>query len=190
MAHPFRHYNRLSADNLELNGTALTSSAAELNIMDGVTATAAEINNAVDVSARFVAAGSTLAVTAALHSGKIIKLDTVTGSVCTLPAATGTGNIYRFVTSVLATSNSHIVKVTTTDVFAGAVVTADNADGTATAFGTQATSDTITLNRTTMGSVVKAGDYLEFIDVATGFWHVSGFLVATGTEANPFSATV
>ena len=32
------------SDKLAINGTAITSTAAELNIMDGVTATATEIN--------------------------------------------------------------------------------------------------------------------------------------------------
>ena len=62
-------------------------------------------------AATVVAAGSTLSVTAALHGGKIIALDTATGSVCTLPVASGTGNVYTFITKALATSNSHIIKV-------------------------------------------------------------------------------
>src|SRR5207302_6420926 len=57
-----------------------------------------------------VAAGSTLTLTAATHRGKTIAWDTLTGSVVTLPAATGTGDLYRLVVTVLATSNSHIAK--------------------------------------------------------------------------------
>lgn len=159
-----------------------------------VTATAAEINAATDVSARFVAAGSTLAVTAALHAGKIIQLDTATGSVCTLPAATGTGNIYRFVTSAVATSNSHVIKVTgATTYMNGSLVVVDDADGTCTTFGTTGAttsrSDTITLNRSTTGSV-KVGEYIQLIDVGTGNWSVTGTVIATGSEGTPFSATV
>lgn len=190
MSHPYRHYNRLSADNFELNGTALTSTAAELNIMDGVTATAAEINAAADASARFVAAGSALTLTAASHAGKTIQLDTAAGSTVTLPAATGTGNKYWFCTTVIATSNSHIVKVANaTDVMTGALMTVDNADGTCTVFGTVAASDTITLNRTTTGSV-KIGELFCVEDVKTGYFSVHGFVIATGSEATPFSATV
>ena len=136
-----------------------------------------------------VAAGATLTLTAA-HSGNVINLDTAAGSVVTLPAATGTGNIYEFVTTVIATSNSHIVKVANgTDVLTGALASVDNADGTCTMFGTLAASDTITLNRTDTGSV-KIGERFFVKDVKTGYFAVWGTVVATGTEATPFSAGV
>ena len=144
-----------------------------------------------NVAARVIAAGATLSVTAALHGDKIIALDTAAGSVCTLPAATGTGNVYTFITKALATSNSHVVKVAnSSDTMAGVISVGDNADGTSTGFSTQATSDTITLNRTTTGSVVIGGDRIVLTDIATNKWSVSGCLVGTGGEATPFSATV
>lgn len=137
-----------------------------------------------------VSAGSTLTVTAAAHAGKIIALDAAAGSTVTLPAATGTGNVYTFVTKVIATSNSHIIKVANaTDVFSGSLTVVDNADGTATTFGTVAASDTITLNRTTTGSV-KVGERINIIDVAAGYFSVTGTVIGTGSEATPFSATV
>ncbi len=153
--------------------------------------TAVEIDQVCDVSTRQVAAGGTLTVTAALHAGRIIKLDTAAGSVCTLPAATGTGNVYRFMTTVIATSNSHVIKVANgTDVMSGGVLVVDNADGTCTPFGTVAASDTMTFNRTTTGSVKVGGELIEITDVAAGYFNVRGTVVATGTEATPFSATV
>lgn len=156
----------------------------------GLGSTVTEIDQMCDVSARFVAGGSALTVTAALHAGRIVQLDTAAGTTCTLPAATGTGNIYTFATTLLATSNSHIVKVANaTDVMTGALMTVDNADGTCTVFGTVAASDTITLNRTTTGSV-KIGERFHVQDIKTGYFSVWGFVIATGTEATPFSATV
>jgi hypothetical protein len=66
----------------------------------------------------------------------------------------------------------------------------DNADGTNTAFGTVAASDTITLNRSTTGSA-KVGERINIIDVAAGFFSVTGTTIGTGgTEASPFSAAV
>lgn len=136
------------------------------------------------------AAGGTLTLTVASHAGRPILLDTAAGSVVTLPAATGTQAEFEFITSVIATSNSHIVKVANaTDVMTGALLTVDNADGTCTAFGTVAASDTITLNRTTTGSV-KIGERFFLKDVKAGYWAVSGVVIATGTEATPFSAAV
>ena len=137
----------------------------------------------------FVAAGGTKTLTSA-DAGKLVQLDTAAGSVVTLPAATGTGNIYGFVTTVIATSNSHKVQVANgTDVMTGALQVVDNSDGTCTSFGTVAASDTITLNRTTTGSV-KIGERFFVQDVKAGYFSVWGVIVATGSEATPFSAAV
>lgn len=172
-------------------GTGATTASAALAAL-GPAATAAEIDNAADVSARMVAAGATLAVTVAAHAGKIIQLDTLAGSVCTLPAAAGTGARFEFVTTVLATSNSHIVKVNATpgtDIMVGRATVADAADDSQTTFVTTATSDTITFNRTTTGSV-RIGERIVCVDVKAGYWAVDVVCVGTGGEATPFSATV
>lgn len=156
-----------------------------------IAATAAEINRNCDASGRLVAAGSALTVTEALHDGKIIKLDTATGSTCTLPAATGSGARFRFVVAVIATSNNHIVKVANaSDTIAGTVSVVDtDTAGTVTGFATAATSDTITLNRGTSGSVT-VGEWLELVDIVPNVWAVRGVLSNTGGGATPFSAAV
>lgn len=134
-------------------------------------------------------AGSTKTLTSA-DAGTTILLNALAGSVVTLPAATGTQQEFEFVTHVLATSNSHIVKVANaTDVMTGALTVVDNADGTSTTFGTVAASDTITLNRSTTGSV-KIGERFWLKDIKAGFWAVRGIVVGTGAEATPFSAGV
>lgn len=168
----------------------LLDTIADPNTMGWLSATPTEVNRTCDVSARAVLAGSTLAVTEALHDGKIILFDQAAGSVCTLPAASGSGAIFKFATFVLATSNSHIVKVANgTDIMVGSIVTTDAADNSNTVFSTTSTSDTITLNRTTTGSV-RIGEMIELIDIKTGFWAVRGNTVGTGGDATPFSATV
>lgn len=137
----------------------------------------------------FTAGGSARTLNAD-DAGKLVQLDTATGTTITLPAATGSGNIYGFVTTVIATSNSHKVQVgNATDVMTGSLQVVDNADGTVTSFGTVAASDTITLNRTTTGSV-KVGERFFVQDVRAGFYAVWGTVVATGSEATPFSAAV
>lgn len=184
-------------------GTALTGANTATNdqfLIYDLSATAAkyitvaemyESMRLASVAANIIAAGSTLSVTAALHGGKTIALDTLTGSVCTLPVATGSGNVYTFITKVLATSNSHIIKVAdASGLMAGVIVAGDNADGTATSFATTATSDTITLNRTTTGSVRIGGDQITLTDIATNVYAVAGNTICTGGEATPFSATV
>lgn len=184
----------LEADAISIAGTAIAATPAEINsALSGILATAAELNRAADASTRLIAAGSTLAVTEALHDGKIIKLDTAAGSVCTLPAATGSGARFTFVVSVLATSNSHIIKVNATpgtDIIQGTVHTVDSdTAGTVRSWMTGADSDTITLNRSTTGSVTR-GEQIEVIDVATGLYIVRGTVAGTTDGATPFSAAV
>lgn len=144
-----------------------------------------------------VAAGATKTLTAA-DNGKVILLDTAAGSVVTLPAATGSGITYRFLVTVIATSNSHKVQVANaTDFMIGIATTvSDDAPPTVKGFaaansGTVATnSDTITLNRTTTGSTV-VGESFTLTDIVSATWQVRDFLTAsTGTEATPFTAAV
>lgn len=189
-----------NTSNYESQGGATTTIGGTLNVLSTgqfqlagtqVTATAAEINQMADVSGRLVAGGSTLSATVASHNGKIIQLDTATGTVVTLPAATGSGAIFEFVVSVLATSNSHIVKVANaSDTMSGyALVVDTDTAGTVTGFATAADSDTITLNRSTTGSVTL-GERIRAVDLAANKWAVEVNSTNTGSGATPFSATV
>lgn len=137
-----------------------------------------------------VAAGSALSLTVTSHDGKTINLDTLTGSTVTLPAATGSGARFRFVISVLATSNSHVIITSPlTDFMQGIIMTmSDDAGAPVKAYAGQATTNTITLNRTTTGCV-SLGEVIEVDDFAAGMWQVFGFTSSTGTEATPFSHT-
>lgn len=171
------------------SGAALdveSGGALKIAGVDLTTQLAAMANN----SARYVAAGSTLTLTAA-NDRQVIKLDTATGSVVTLPAATGSGVRFRFLETVLATSNSHIVKVANaSDTMIGMLTAlSDDAANVAKGWPASAASDTVTLNRTTTGGVTL-GEWFDLEDVAANLWAVSGVLSQNGTEASPFSATV
>jgi hypothetical protein len=139
------------------------------------------------------AAGATKTLTAADHGGRTILLDTAAGSAVTLPAATGSGVKFRCLVSVIATSNSHIIKVANaSDTMVGMLMAvSDDAGFPVKGYTADATAgaDTITLNRTTTGSTVK-GEWVELEDYAANKWAVKGMTAATGTEATPFSATV
>lgn len=135
------------------------------------------------------ATAATLAVTAAAHAGKVIVLNRAAGVTVTLPAATGTGNIYRFSVGTAVTSNNDIIKVAdATDVMAGTLVVGSVTDASATAFATQANDDTITMNGSTTGGL--AGGLITLVDIATNLYAVSGSISGSGSEADPFSATV
>lgn len=139
----------------------------------------------------FISVGSALAMNANDHGNRTMKLDTATGSVATLPPATGSGKVYNFVVSVLATSNSHIIKASrAADSMQGIILSLDDTGANAVGFAAVAgTSDTITLNRTTTGSVT-IGETIRVTDFASGRFHVEGVVSNSGTPATQFSATV
>ena len=185
-------YRGITQDNPTLQG----GTAYSLNLVTpsiggtALAATAAEINAAADMSTRLVSAtAATLDVTAADHDGKIIVLNRAAGVTATLPAATGSGAVFRFTVGTAVTSNSDIIKVAdNTDVMSGSLYVTDQAAGTGTEFSTTITSDTITMNGSTTGGL--AGGVLTLIDIATNLYAVQGNIIATGVEATPFSATV
>lgn len=132
---------------------------------------------------------ATATVTSAAHAGRTVLLDRAAGQALTLPAATGSGNSYKFFVKTTITSNSTTIKVAdATDVMAGVAIVANDTDASASIFETAADSDTITLNGGTTGGIL--GATVELQDVATNLWSVRVVGAATGTEATPFSATV
>ena len=156
----------------------------------GVSSTAAEIDRVADVSARLVAAGGTLSATVAAHDGKIIALDTAAGSVVTLPASSGSGATFRFLVTVTATSNSHIIQVANaTDEMRGFVIQDSDTATAPNTWWAADNDDTITLNRTTSGLAAQ-GEYFELVDAVSGVWFVRGYSQASGTEITPFSNAV
>ena len=154
-------------------------------------ASAAAGGQDISVITKVFAAGSSLTLNEYTHRDSIIKLDTAAGSTVILPPATGSGTKYTFVVTVIATSNNHIVKVANAnDTMQGIIqVDGDDAANAAVSFTAGSTADTITLNRTTTGSVT-IGEWFEIIDIAVNKFQVMGATTATGTEATPFSATV
>lgn len=132
------------------------------------------------------AAGSTLTASNTTHAGRIINLDTASGSTITLPASTGSGDQYRFVVTTTVTSNNHIIKVANaSDTMAGYATVRSATPGI---FEAATTGDTITMNGTTTGGVI--GSSIQVIDTAPTVWEVRANLVGSGTVATPFSATV
>ena len=183
--------------------TTLRTDALQNDTSDGDLAISTQGTGAVTVASQLTLTGSFLpaihtftatdAVTIAEHAGRTLLLGEVGGNAAvtlTLPAATGTGAVYKFIVSVTNTSNYKIQVADATDTIDGIMLYLDE-DGTAvTAFPTVAASDTITLNGGTTGGII--GDYLELIDIATNQYHVRGVMrVAAGANpATPFTAAV
>lgn len=138
---------------------------------------------------KIVAAGATLSVVRATHRGKIITFDQASGSVITLPAATGSGDKYEFVVTTTVGSNSHILKVANaSDTMAGVLTTATTTTGAGTHEAAGGTDDTITMNGTTTGGII--GTHITAQDVAANLWLINGHLVGSGSLATPLSAGV
>lgn len=131
---------------------------------------------------------ATATVTPAAHSGRTVLLDRAAGQALTLPAATGSGNSYKFFVATTITSNATTIKVVGNDTMAGVAIVANDVDNSASLFETAADSDTISFNGGTTGGI--KGATVELQDVAADLWSVRIVGAATGTEATPFSATV
>lgn len=132
---------------------------------------------------------ATATVTSAAHSGRTVLLDRAAGQALTLPAATGSGNSYKFFVATTITSNATTIKVAdATDIMAGVAIVANDSDASASIFETAADSDTISFNGGTTGGI--KGATVELQDVAANLWSVRVVGAATGGEATPFSATV
>lgn len=135
------------------------------------------------------ATAATLAVTQAAHGGRMVTLNRAAGITVTLPAATGTGSVYRFLVGTTVTSNTTTIKVANaSDTMTGSAYVISDDAAAVLGYRTGATADTITLDGSTTGGI--KGDTIQIIDVATNLFAVQVLSAATGTEATPFSATV
>ena len=193
--------NELNATDIEVSGV-LRSNTIQSDTTDADINISSQGTGVVGISSQLTLTGSFLpaihtfvatdSVTITEHAGRTLLLGEVGGNAActlTLPAATGTGAVYKFIVSVTNSSN-YKIQVVGDDTIDGVMVYLD-VDGTAvTAFSTVSASDTITLNGTTQGGIL--GDYLEIIDIAADQYHVRGVMrVPAGSNpATPFSAAV
>jgi hypothetical protein len=123
-------------------------------------------------------------LSASLHEGLVVCMNSATGFTITLPVATGSGNYFDVLVTTTPTSGSHVVVTTSGDHLTGVVSVASTA--TSVSIGAQpASNTTITMSGTTTGGV--KGSWLHFIDIAANLWFVEANLVATGTAATPVS---
>jgi hypothetical protein len=128
-------------------------------------------------------------MTSAANAGRTMVLDIASGATVTLPAASGTGNIYKFFVATTVTSNDYIIQVAnSSDTMSGMAIVANDGGATASIFETAADTDTITMDGSTTGGIL--GAQVELQDVASNKFSVTVRTAATGTEATPFSAAV
>ena len=146
-------------------------------------------NGFITGSGSLVSVTADVTLTSASHAGRTMVFDIASGATVTLPAASGTGNVYKFFVKTTVTSNSYKIQVASgDDTMAGVAIVANDSDNSASIFETAAASDTITLDGTTTGGIL--GGTIEIQDVASNIFSVVTRGAATGSEATPFSAAV
>lgn len=135
---------------------------------------------------------ATDAITAGEHAGRQCVINAAAGLTLTLPAAVGSGDVYKIAVGTTVTSNSAVIQVANaTDEFVGVViqVDADTSDTLAAYPALDADGfDTITMNGSTTGGI--QGDYYIITDIASGKFLLEGYQSGTGTVATPLSAAV
>ncbi|KKL59728.1 hypothetical protein LCGC14_2212410 [marine sediment metagenome] len=137
-------------------------------------------NSAVTISA-------TATLTAEVHANRPLYLSGTTAQTYTLPLATGSGNTYTF--HVLETNESNLFAINAagSDEFNGMIMATD-ADAETEGPGWPALAadnfSVVTIGDTTRGLL---GSWVQFRDVASGVYFVSGQTAASGSEATPFT---
>jgi len=126
-----------------------------------------------------------------VHRDAVVVLKRAAGVTVTLPAAIGSGDVYKILVGTTVSSNSSKIQVANaSDTMVGHISTGLTTGAAGADFGEAlgGTDDTITMNGTTTGGI--AGSYVEAQDVAANLWLIAGRLVGSGTLATSVSAAV
>ena len=147
--------------------------------------TGPQIDAVCQVASRLVnCTASTLTISSALHSGRVVTLNRAAGIAVTLPAATGTGTKYDLLINTLLTSNTTTITTGAGDFLSGLVLAARQSSGLVTAYMLNGSSNHIlTFNGTTQGGVM--GDKISLIDVAANLWQCQVVMQTVGASASP-----
>lgn len=181
---------------IEQGGISFDGSAPVAGTLAGATIPTPTISNPILTFTPVNVTASTIALTAPLHANRTVTLNRAAGIAVTLPAATGTGNVYKLFVGTTFTGAATVKVASATDFIRGTAVLFQDAGDTVVGFvtantGTVATeSDTIDLLGTANSTGGIIGEIIELTDVASATWSLRLVSDAGGTEATPFSATV
>jgi len=159
--------------------------------LNSLAATAAELNAKCDRSAQVVSLTATASITQTAHEGRVLIVTGTAAAAYTLPEATGSGDRYKFIMGQVNTNGTTFVAADTTNCsYHGKINNLDVDSNAATAYFTVTAggTDTVTFDGTTKGGQI--GDFVEFVDIATDQWAVSGEVrcPAGSNVASPFSS--
>ena len=142
-------------------------------------------NGFISGSGSVVTLSSDTSITSGLHAGRVMLLDKADGLTVTLPAASGSGNVYKFFVKETITSNNYVIQLSGSDTMSGVAVVANDGGASASIFETASDSSTITLDGSTTGGIL--GGMIELQDLYSGKYLVKIHQSATTSEATPFS---
>jgi hypothetical protein len=128
---------------------------------------------------------ATVTIDRETHSGRLLLLNRAAGIAVTLPAALGTGDLYRFHVKATFTGASTIKVANGTDVMQGTALLFSDGGDACLGYATGATADTIDLLGTANSTGGIFGGLYELEDALAGFWRVRIVSDAGGTEATP-----
>jgi len=131
-------------------------------------------------------AGATL--TPAAHSNRTVVYDAAAGGALVLPAATGSGDVYRVRIKTALTGDLTVTAPAGT-ILKGAALVNDiggSAAATSDMFAAGASDEVFTFAFAIGGG--KVGDYVEFEDIASGVYGVFAVLSGETDPATPFSS--
>jgi hypothetical protein len=134
---------------------------------------------------------TTLSANRNVHDNRPILLNVSGGTTVTLPRALGTGARFKFI--VKTASNVNVISGGTAagaynSTFVGGYMQGDSGDtAVAEADYLQAASGNNTYSPTTLGGGGLIGDWIEFQDIATDLYEVTGFNQAALDPTNRFS---
>lgn len=163
-----------------LAGSALDPSADYIPVYDASTQTTEKMLAPLPRSPVTVTATGSL--TEAANAGHVNVLSSASAVALTLPAATGTGDVYKFFVGTVDTSG-YSVAAAGSDKLTGGI---HFQSSTAGSDYMSTTGTTLTINGTTKGGSA-VGDWFEMQDVKSGVWAVKGAVTPTGVYATPFS---
>lgn len=122
------------------------------------------------------------------HANRTTVFSLAAGFAITVPAASGTGNKYRFVSGIALTGDTTITAPSGT-ILKGAVLINNSGDttaATADVYPAGSSDEVITFDASEGAG--KVGDYVELEDIASGVYAVSGLFTAMHDPATPFSS--
>lgn len=161
-----------SGNEVDISGNELSkinNLESELAALDGLTASAAEINGLADVSERFETLTANRTLTA-VDSNKVFFLNAVAGFDVTLPAPV-VGMTFHFIVQTAPTSNGYDIATNGgDDIMKGIVTEADSATG-----AVDQNADNLNL----AANVAVAGDWVDMVSDGTS-WFVRGQVAANG----------